>query len=132
MASHEFQPLARINVTSLVDVTLVLLIVFMLAAPLLQEGMEVELPRAEVRGIDMSESWVLTVTRDGTIYLNEKRISSEALSAEIRSRVAASGAREVFVRGDAEVPYGTVVRLIGVLKKAGVENVGLVSRQEER
>lgn len=131
MPRHEYRPLSQVNVTSLVDVTLVLLIVFMLTAPLLSEGVEVDLPRAKVQGIDMSDSWVVTVTRDGSVYLNERKLGFDELAAEIETRVVSSGAREVYVRGDGEVPYGTVVRLIGVLKGAGIENVGLVSRPEE-
>ncbi|MBN1826309.1 MAG: ExbD/TolR family protein [Candidatus Eisenbacteria bacterium] len=131
MPSHDYRPLSQVNVTSLVDVTLVLLIVFMLAAPLLQEGVEVELPRAEVKGIEMSDAWILSVDREGNVFLNERKIPMDRLSAEIEGRIVASGAREVYVRGDARVPYGSVVRLIGMLKGAGIEHVGLVSQPEE-
>lgn len=131
MPMHEYRPLSQVNVTSLVDVTLVLLIVFMLTAPLLSEGVEVELPKAQVQGIDMSDSWVVSVAKDGSIFLNERRTTFDELAAEMKTRVLASGAREVYVRGDGEVPYGTVVRLIGILKGAGIESVGLVSRPED-
>ncbi|MFH1278736.1 MAG: biopolymer transporter ExbD [Candidatus Eisenbacteria bacterium] len=131
MPMHEYEPLSQVNVTSLVDVTLVLLIVFMLTAPLLSEGVDVDLPQAKVQGIDMSDSWVVTVAKDGSVFLNERRLSFEEMAAEIETRVVASGAREVYVRGDGAVPYGTVVRLIGILKGAGIQNVGLVSRPEE-
>ena len=131
MPAHEFRPLSQVNVTSLVDVTLVLLIVFMLTAPLLREGVEVDLPQAEVKGIDMSDAWVISVTRDGSVYLNDRKVPLEMLAAEIETRIVASGEREVYVRGDAQVPYGTMVRLIGVLKSAGIDNVGLVSQPEE-
>jgi len=131
MPSHEYRPLSQVNVTSLVDVVLVLLIVFMLAAPLLQEGVKVELPRAEVKGIDMSDAWILSVDRRGDVYINERKVPWESLAAEIEGRVVAAGAREVYVRGDSRVPYGSVVRLIGMLKGAGIEHVGLVSQPEE-
>ena len=131
MLRHEYQPLSQVNVTSLVDVTLVLLIVFMLTAPLLQEGMEIELPQAEVGGIDMTDSWVVTINKEGKLYLNERRIELDDLRGAVESRILASGGAEVFVRGDAGVRYGTVVRVIGVLKGAGVENVGLVAQSEE-
>ena len=131
MPSHEYRPLSQVNVTSLVDVVLVLLIVFMLAAPLLQEGVKVELPRAEVKGIDMSDAWILSVDRQGDVYINERKVPWESLAAEIEGRVVAAGAREVYVRGDSRVPYGSVVRLIGMLKGAGIEHVGLVSQPEE-
>jgi len=131
MASNELRPLSKVNVTSLVDVTLVLLIVFMLTAPLLQEGVEVDLPKAEVKGLDMSDAWIISVTREGMVYLNDHRVSMEEVAAEIEGRIVASGSREVFVRGDGQVPYGVVVRLIGMLKSAGIENVGLVSQPEE-
>lgn len=131
MPAHEYRPLSQVNVTSLVDVVLVLLIVFMLAAPLLQEGVKVELPRAEVKGIDMSDSWIVSVDREGAVFINERKVPWDDLAAEVEGRIVASGAREVYVRGDSRVPYGSVVRLIGVLKGAGIEHVGLVSQPEE-
>ncbi len=128
---HEYTPLSQVNVTSLVDITLVLLIVFMLTAPLLQEGMEIELPQAEVEGIDMSDSWIVTVGPDGALFLNDKRLALDDLGAAVETKILSGGSQEVFIRGDAGVPYGTVVRVIGVLKGAGVENLGIVAESEE-
>ncbi len=128
---HEYRPLSQVNVTSLVDITLVLLIVFMLTAPLLEEGLKIDLPEAEVRGLDMSDSWIVSIAKDGTIFLNDGRTDLDGLRAAVRNRILASGGDEVFVRGDAGVPYGEVVRVIGALKGAGVGSVGLVAESEE-
>ncbi len=131
MQRLEYQPLAQVNVTSLVDVTLVLLIVFMLTAPLLQEGMEIDLPEAEVKGIDMSSSIVITINEKGEVFLNEGRITLQDLPTAIDAIKLARPQDDVFIRGDSKVNYGIVVRVIGILKGAGIENVGLVARSEE-
>lgn len=131
MRRHEYRPLDQVNVTSLVDVTLVLLIVFMLTAPLMQEGLEIDLPQAKVEGIDMSDSWIVTVGANGEVFLNERKVELDELGGLIEARLVTGGEKEIFIRGDTDANYGTVVRVIGIIKEAGVEQVGLVAQSEE-
>jgi biopolymer transport protein TolR len=122
-------PLAEINVTPLVDVVLVLLIIFMVTAPFLQGGLEIDLPKVAARGLDVREGLVVSVRADRTIEVGDRRVGLDG---------AASGAaqRPVFFRADRRVPYGTIVQLISRLRHAGVSNLGLVTeppaRQERR
>ena len=122
--------LSEINVTPLVDVMLVLLIIFMITAPMLQQGIDVNLP-AEVAGnIDPTqERLIITLGKNDRIYLNDRRIDVAELEQQLRQ--AAGLSKEVFLRADKDIPYGLVVRLMAMAKKAGIERVGIVTNPVE-
>ncbi len=123
--------LSEINVTPLVDVMLVLLVIFMVTAPLVTQGVEVRLPTARARPLEdrKQEPLVVTVTRDRKIYINR----TEVRLAELQNRIdkifenRAEADREVFLRADADVPYGVVVRAMAEIKRAGVGKLGMVT-----
>ncbi len=121
---------AEINVTSLVDVAFVLLIIFMIAAPIMQGGVEVELPRAEARPLTAKEGMVVSVNRDGRIYVDNTPVSYRDFRATFRALVSARKPEGVYLQADAGVPYGQVVRVLAVVRLAGVRNVGLVAAEE--
>ena len=124
----EGQPLAEINVTPLVDVMLVLLIVFMVAAPMMVVGVPVDLPRtAAPRAAAPSPPIVLTVARDGHLFLRQDPIDESALAATLRPLLAEAPDKPVYVRGDREAPYGPVLRTMGLLTQAGVAKVSLIA-----
>lgn len=118
--------LSEINVTPLVDVMLVLLIIFMVTAPMLQQGVDVNLPQEGGGNLDPSkERLVITVAKNERIFLNDRRIDFPELEQTLRQ---ASGAtREVFLRADKDIPYGLVVKMMAVIKQAGVERLGIVT-----
>ncbi|HEX6990582.1 MAG TPA: biopolymer transporter ExbD, partial [Gemmatimonadales bacterium] len=103
---------ADINVTSLVDVAFVLLIIFMITAPIMQGGVDVELPRAEARPLDPKEGMVVTVDRGGRIFIDETPVSYEDFRITFPSIVTAKKPNGVFLRADNRVPYGDVVRVL--------------------
>lgn len=118
--------LSEINVTPLVDVMLVLLIIFMVTAPMMQQGIDVNLPQEAATNLDPSrERLVLTLAKNERMYLNDRRIDLPELEQQLRQ--AAGTTREVFLRADKEVPYGTVVKMMAVIKQAGVEKLGIVT-----
>ncbi len=134
LRGHGELPLAGdINVTSLVDVAFVLLIIFMITAPIMQGGVDVELPRAEARPIEPKEGLILTVNRDGEIFVGEDR--SPLSYADFRSTFAAVvSSRDpegVYIRGDRRASYGDVVRVLAVVQAAGISNAGMVLEEEE-
>jgi biopolymer transport protein ExbD/biopolymer transport protein TolR len=122
---------ADVNVTSLVDVMLVLLIIFMITAPIMQGGVEVQLPRAEARPITANEGMVVSVNRSGQIFVDETRVSYNDFRVTFRSLVATRKPNAVYIRADQGVPYGDVVRVLAVVRAAGVQNVGLVAEEEQ-
>jgi biopolymer transport protein ExbD/biopolymer transport protein TolR len=123
---------AEINVTSLVDVAFVLLIIFMITAPIMQGGVDVELPRAEARPLNAKEGRVVTVDRSGRIFVDETPVTYNDFRVTFRSLVATRKPTGVYLRADSRVPYGNVVRTLAVIRAAGVQNVGLVAEEEEQ
>jgi biopolymer transport protein TolR len=118
--------LSEINVTPLVDVMLVLLIIFMVTAPMLQQGVDVNLPQEGGGNLDPSrERLVITIAPNERIFLNDRRIDFSELEQTLHQ---ASGAtREVFLRADKDIPYGLVVKMMAVIKRAGIERLGIVT-----
>jgi biopolymer transport protein ExbD/biopolymer transport protein TolR len=110
---------------------LVLLIVFMITAPMMQGGVDVELPRAEARPLSPKEGMVVSVNRDGRIFVDQTAVSYRDFRVTFRSLVATRKPSGVYLQADARVPYGQVVRVLAVIRGAGVQNVGLVAQEEE-
>lgn len=133
------KPMAQINVVPYIDVMLVLLVIFMVTAPLLTQGVQVDLPQVDARAVAdaQKEPVIVSVRRDGSLHLNIGGDSSQALAAtEIQARVAAvlrlRPKAPVLVRGDRKVDYGKVVEVMALLQRSGVENIGLVTDQPGR
>jgi biopolymer transport protein TolR len=123
---------AEINVTPFVDVMLVLLIIFMVTAPMMSEGLEVDLPRT--RHVEVltteNENMVMTVKKDGTIYLDEYRVPREELQEKLRLLVKEKR-KALFLQADKEVPYGVVVDIMARIKEAGIEKMGVVAQRAD-
>jgi biopolymer transport protein TolR len=131
LRGHGELPLtADINVTSLVDVAFVLLIIFMITAPIMQGGVDVRLPRAEARPIEPKTGLVVTVDRTGRIFLDQSGLSYEDFRATFPAFVRSRHPTGVYLRADGRVPYATVVQVLAVIRAAGVNDVGLVAEPE--
>ena len=121
---------ADINVVNLIEVMLLLMVIFMLTAPMMQGGVDVSLPKADAEPLEAKRGMVVTVTSDGGILVDETRLSL----AEFRGSFAALAAKErrdgVYLRADQAVPYGTVVQVLAVIRGSGVSDVGLVAEPE--
>ena len=122
---------ADINVTSLVDVAFVLLIIFMITAPMMQGGVEVRLPRAEARPLESREALVVTVDRRGRIWVDQAAMRYDDFRASFRALVARRRPSGIYLRADRGVPYGDVVRALAVIRASGIQNVGLVAEPED-
>jgi biopolymer transport protein ExbD len=115
-----------INVTSLVDVTLVLLIIFIISAPFMRAGVRVNLPRAEVRQPHPQQAILIAIDRAGQIFLNQEKIKLEDLAPRIVHLHSRSPDLPILIEGDSTVAYGQVVKIMDGVRRAGIENVGLV------
>jgi biopolymer transport protein ExbD/biopolymer transport protein TolR len=121
---------SEINVVSLIDVMLLLLVIFMITAPMMQGGVDVALPRADAKPLEPKSGLVVTVDRTGAVYVDETKMSLgefRASFAALASRRARDG---VYLRGDASVPYGVVTQVLAIMRGAGVGDVGLVTDPE--
>jgi biopolymer transport protein TolR len=125
---REYTAMADINITNLVDVVLVLLIIFMISAPLLQSGIEVNLPKTGSSAIDEeAEGVVLTIDAKGGIYVNDVWTRIENFEPALRKEMDAKNTGSVYLRGDSSVVYGTAIAVISRIKKMGIENIGLIT-----
>jgi len=120
--------ISQINVTPLVDVMLVLLVIFMVTAPILQQGVNVSLPRVEAAPLEGDgEELVVVVSAAGKVFLNETEMELAALSEKLIVVIGEQPARQVFLRADEDVAYGEVMRVIAQLRAAGVARLGMVT-----
>ena len=120
--------ISQINVTPLVDVMLVLLIIFMVTAPILQQGVPVDLPKVSAGPLaGQEEQLVVNVAKGGQFYLNDTPMTADQLTAKLRAIAAARPDRQLYVRADQSVPYGQVMQVMGAVRDAGLVKVGLVT-----
>jgi biopolymer transport protein TolR len=126
------KPMSEINVTPMVDVMLVLLIIFMVAAPLLTVGVPIDLPQTQAKQLNTENKPItVTVTPEGQVYLLDNVVTLEDLTAKI-AELAPNGTEErIYVRGDQAADYGTVMKVMGVLSAAGYAKIGLITEQEQ-
>jgi len=122
--------MATINVVPLIDVALVLLVIFMIVTPVLHQSLNVQLPKTKSQGTEVAGKWVVTVVEDKKIYLNDKQITLSELAAKMNVVGQTSSSAEVFLRADRRVPYGYVVQVMDVIKKSGVNRLGIVTAPE--
>ena len=126
--------LSEINVTPFVDVMLVLLVIFMVTTPILYQGVNVNLPKASskpIPSIQNEKKVVVTIDKDGDLYIEKTQYSLSELKLKVRSLILEDGKNlkeeQVFLRADSDVPYGSVIKVMSEIKKAGVENLGLIT-----
>ncbi len=121
---------ADINVTSLMDIAFVLLIIFMITAPIMQGGVDISLPRADAQPVQPKEGLIVSVNREGLIFLDETGLTYEEFRVAFPRIVEARQASGVYLRGDQGARYGDVVRVLAVMRTSGISDVALVAEQE--
>jgi biopolymer transport protein TolR len=128
-----YRPMAEINVTPFVDVMLVLLIIFMVTAPLLTVGVPIDLPRTKAQQLQGDrEPLTITVTNQGRVYLQESEVPVDQIVAKLVAIAGAGYDQRIFVRGDARTDYGTVMKVMGTISAAGFRRIALVTETEDR
>jgi len=128
-SQREGSAIAQINVTPLVDVMLVLLVIFMVTAPIIQQGVQVNLPQAKSNAIPGTEEHlVVTVAKSGKVYLNDNAVTLPELGEKLRAIKKLQADKQVYLRADQDARYGVVMKAIAEIKQAGIEKLGMVTR----
>jgi len=122
-----YDALHDINVTNLVDVILVLLIIFMITAPMMQSGIDINLPRTKATPEDMGEGVVVSITKEQKIYIDERVTNLERFEGILTDVTRKKGSRSVYLRADKDIPYGLVIEVVGKIKSLGIQDLGLVT-----
>ena len=129
--TRERAPLnAEINVISLIDVMMLLMIIFMITAPLMTGGVDVKLPKANVRATQVDNPVVISVMRDGTIVLENERVARGALRGALTALASRAAGRTIYLKGDEGAAYGEVVTVLAMLREVGLANVSLVAEPQ--
>ena len=122
---------AEINVVSLIDVMMLLMVIFMITAPIMQGGIDVKLPSAEAMPLESKGGLVISITRDGSIYAGDTKMSLKNFRAVFKSMAGKQGKDGVYLRADQNVNYGIVAQVLSIIQGAGVTNLGFVTEPEE-
>ena len=131
LAGGRGRPLSEINVTPFVDVMLVLLIIFMVAAPLMQQGIDVDLPETTTQPLRVKdEPLILTVKKEGKVFLGRQEIPITELQTKLAAIFEGKDSKEIYLRADKEAPYGIVAKAMGAARNAGANKMGMVTEPE--
>ncbi|GDX87589.1 MAG: hypothetical protein CK531_02430 [Gemmatimonadetes bacterium] len=122
---------AEVNVVSLVDLMMLLMVIFMITAPIMQGGVDLTLPKADARAVESKGGLVISVTREGRIFIDETSLSFSEFRASFKTLAGTQGKDGVYIRGDGNASYGMVLRVLAVVKNAGVTNVALMAEPED-
>lgn len=126
--NNDRQVMSQINVTPFVDVMLVLLVIFMITAPMMQQGMQVNLPKTEAKAMEVKdEPVIVTIDKSGRAFIDKGEVPPGQLKAKLVALFAAKSKKEVFLKADRDVPYGEVVRTMAEIKGAGIERLGMLT-----
>ncbi len=122
---------AEINVVSLIDVMMLLMVIFMITAPIMQGGVDVVLPKADAAPLESKGGLVVSITKDGSIFAGEYKMTLRTFRLSFKALAGKQGKEGVYLRADENVPYGTVARVLSIMIAAGVTNLGFVTEPEQ-
>ncbi len=123
--------LSEINVTPLVDVMLVLLIIFMVTAPMMKSGIGVNLPQAETQSAPSEDGLTITITKDMLIHMEDTIINQMLLEEKLKTYFMGQESKVIFLKGDKDLPFGFVIHIMDIINKAGIERIGLITDPKE-
>ena len=130
MKRREYRPLAELNITNLADIALTLLLIFLITAPAMRSAIDVAIPKTTTTEARPEEGLVITITKKGEIFIQDKKVFFPSFENELRMSLSDSPSQPVYLRADKDASYGLVIGVVGKIKDAGVNNLGLVVEPE--
>jgi biopolymer transport protein TolR len=130
MIKSRYNSISEINLTNLVDITMVLLIIFMITAPFIFSGIKVDLPKTRAENLPVHQNVVVSMTSEGFIYINEEKVDGKNFQTVLMQKYREADRRGVLLKADRQIAYGDVIALMGQIKQAGIANLGLVVQSE--
>ena len=128
---HRFELNADVNVVSLIDVMLLLLVIFMITAPMMQGGVDITLPATEAKPLESKDGLTVSVNRQGLVFIGDEKFSVSQFRVVFKAMSKNKTRNGVYLRADKDVPYGIIAQLMAIMNASGVSNVGLVTEPEE-
>jgi biopolymer transport protein ExbD len=122
---------AEVNVVSLIDLMMLLMVIFMITAPIMQGGVDVALPRAEARAVESKNGVTISILQNGQIYIDDTRVTLGEFRGSVRALTSRAGTEGVYVRADRNARFEVFVQVMAILKNAGITNVGIVAQPED-
>ncbi|MCD6501497.1 biopolymer transporter ExbD [bacterium] len=129
---EKYKTQIQMNITSMMDVVFMLLIIFMITAPLMHAEVDVKLPKSSAAKVKDETSIVVSVTKSGEIYIGKSKVPIEAFGEEMKKLAASGRVTSISLKGDKDINYGIIMRVVGDIKSAGIENLGLVAIPEKK
>jgi len=124
---------AEINVTPLVDVMLVLLIIFMVTAPMMQQGIQINLPKVTTNPLDLPEKpLIVSLTKNNKLFINSAKVKKSVLVKKLKYILSRRRDKSVYLKADEKTQYGNVVKIMGLLYKSGITNIGIITQPEKK
>ncbi len=131
MKHREYRPLAELNITNLADISITLLVIFLITAPAMRSAIDVAIPKTTATEARPEEGIVITISKNSEVFIQDKRVSLQSFKDELKSALSTNPSQPVYLRADKDASYGVVISVVGKIKDAGVNNLGLVVEPEK-
>lgn len=131
MKRREYRPLAELNITNLADISITLLVIFLITAPAMRSAIDVAIPKTTATEARPEEGIVITISKNSEVFIQDRKVSLQSFEDELKRALSSNPSQPVYLRADKDASYGVVISIVGRIKDTGVDNLGLVVEPEK-